>query len=1359
MDLATSATSATSGFYIYVPFFSDGTCSKYRDIYISNYTGYDFSGCGMTLKKPCESIKYALIEYHRTTGNQWLYCVRIHIKSPQKLDGLNGTGLKGFGNPSYKRGQHTHIEVLGEKSIISPNAIPSISISGITLEHIRLSVDGINPNVSNCTFKDASFVVINTHSTDITGCYWSNTSNITLLDVREVANVSIKKCGITNTTLEYTTSTRDVVLLGDIEHLTLEQFVINNSDVSINRKNYPAPGNGILSLVKIVSAVNTRLTGINISHSVLNDEDDSYGATVFLLDTESNISKSVFSNTKGRALAAIRCNLQISNSRFISNKCMASGYKSGGPALKVHSSNVSIERSSFDLNEVPDDVSQVRGGAIYAEKARLSVTESNFTKNVVKSPFSGFGGAIYLLGTRHSSGIKHAIHNCIFDTNTASFGGAVWSQYDSMNMSGNTFRANSADVQGGAIAQQSIEDNGAMLCTIHKCGFDSNLALVGGAIWSQGAQLQIDDSVFTSNIAKMDGGAVYSQGVSTEHHELIINNSIFEKNIANQGGAVWIKDIWLNIDGCIFASNGAAQYGGSINCDGPDNSQELIIRNVVFDNNFATIYGASLHTDHCYTISLENVTITSSQTCGSHNTLPQLYILSTSLTLTNVVMEILNEDCYLGYFDNFIFYGGEYTRHDTTTFNSFTLICPQNYKAAFKNTAGAVKDPSSVPCSKFSNTTCYDFIFTCKLVQSGSYILGNGILQAVDETVLYENNVSKSCPIPGGNCTQGLRPLDGFWGPHYAGNDTARFIKCAPELCCTGNECKDNTSCNSEHNRVGILCTRCKANYSESLFGDKCIANIQCNSVWPLVVVPLLVILIVIFSVFFGVQKYVTKFYGFVSVMLKGSHGDLKAISKPESKNQANTSCHVDQNEQEISTRCFQPEKQISAFLLAVFTIFYYTQDVTLYRVDLAPYHPAWQNIFSTKIIQNIFNLQAHVLGAITKETCISKSMTPVGKILLNISVYPLIYITFLGIYIIVFKLIPLCKRPNSCLSLNKKIVAGTSKIKMNIATGIIIVAMLSYQNVTKLSLKMLKCVTVDEKVLLIDYNTRCYEWWQYLVALYIVTCLVPFPIYLIFMPHNLKTRQISVREFLIGLIVPGPTVIWWLWETVISRLRSGKKGMSNISREIPSDNARIQFQSGAINTLAEENDISHGNEIDEIKEDTPLLNGENPNKPGDNTLHEILCQNVQGGYKVYLNGWLNWAGIILLLRMILVFLSVLVSGTLPRILSMLAVSIFSLVLYSIVRPCTKVVLNIFLIVSQAAIVFVGICYLVLASFQRAEYARLEDDPIPTALRIAIYVFSVLIPASCLLILAIDFLVRIAVNVVSLLIKCIHSCN
>ena len=1141
------------------------------------------------------------------------------MDGPEKLHGLNDTGLHGFGDPTFNRGQHTLIQILPWKIRLSPKSKPAISIQGVNFEHVQLSIEGMNTNLSDCNFQDSALIIQKMHSLNITRCNWTETSNITLLDARDITYASIEACEITGTILEYTNNTKDVVRLENLKYLTLNQFAINNSEMIINRTTYPDPENDILGLVYIVNSMSAQLSSVQITYSTLDDGKDYYGAALFMMDSESNISKSIFSNTKGRVLAAIKCNLTVSNSAFISNDY--AGYRS---CLSDYT---------------------VGGAAIYAENGTLLVGQSNFAYNNVNN--HGTGGALFLKNMTNHRDSSFMIQQSTFDSNMAYSAGAVWSQYTTLHIEGCNFTSNNATSHGGG-AGAIVFLNNSIASVIHNSTFDFNTGDFGGAVGSLYTPLHIEKSSFKSNIADSGGGAVYLYGRTPD--DIFISECIFDSNTAGWGAAVMSIDSQMSMDRCTITSNSAvlatdglhleSGYGGGVNCYvGLPPVLELTISNTAFRNNSASTKGAAVASDKCDTY-LENVTIIGNETCGQFNEASQLDITSPRLSLRDVILEINQQNCYPQYLDN-PKYNPTLAFYSELTYKNFSMICPSDYQATFQTGHRPVKNPQIAPCTEIGSMNCDDVVFKCQLVPDGNYILGKGKLHITNRTVSYENHVVKPCPIPGGNCTQGLRPLRGFWGPIHAENGIAKFIKCAPELCCRGSDCKDNTSCNSEYNRAGILCTQCKANHSESLFTEKCIASNKCNSIWPFVVIPFLVILIVTFSVFFGVQKYVTKFYGFVSVMFKGFHGDLKAISKPECHNKPNTSNNSELNEEDIGTRCLQPEKQFSAFVLAVFTIFYYTQDVTLYHVDLAPYHPPWQKIFDVKVIQNIFNLQAQLLGVITKETCISKSMTPVGKIFLTISLYPFIYITFLGIYIIVFKLIPKCKRPNSCLTLNQKIGASSSKIKLNLATGLMIVTMLSYQNVTKLALKMMKCVEVDEKVLLLDYNTKCYEWWQYFVGLYIVTCSIPFPIYLIFRPNSVKRQVISVREFLVGLILPGPLIMWGLVKQVISKFRNGHNKSQDISREMPSDIERIESESGTINN-------SSG--IEEINEDTPLLHGEHKNEPEDNNLQEALCQNVQGGYKLYLNGWLNWAGIILLLRMILVFLSVLVSGTLSRI-------------------------------------------------------------------------------------------------------------
>ncbi len=72
------------------------------------------------------------------------------------LDGLDGTGLQGFGNPKIKKGQHTDVQLIygefippkdrkdswrrNEATVPSNNGNPQISLRGITLKHVNLTI-------------------------------------------------------------------------------------------------------------------------------------------------------------------------------------------------------------------------------------------------------------------------------------------------------------------------------------------------------------------------------------------------------------------------------------------------------------------------------------------------------------------------------------------------------------------------------------------------------------------------------------------------------------------------------------------------------------------------------------------------------------------------------------------------------------------------------------------------------------------------------------------------------------------------------------------------------------------------------------------------------------------------------------------------------------------------------------------------------------------------------------------------------------------------------------------------------------------------------------------------------------------
>ena len=90
----------------------------------------------------------------------------------------------------------------------------------------------------------------------------------------------------------------------------------------------------------------------------------------------------------------------------------------------------------------------------------------------------------------------------------------------------------------------------------------------GGAIYNDGGNIILKDTVFKDNIAE-DGGAIYS-----ESGAIYIENSVFERNTAlgssefeGMGGAIHLSSAYLTIENCNFINN-TADYGGALIVNG-----------------------------------------------------------------------------------------------------------------------------------------------------------------------------------------------------------------------------------------------------------------------------------------------------------------------------------------------------------------------------------------------------------------------------------------------------------------------------------------------------------------------------------------------------------------------------------------------------------------------------------------------------------------------------------------------------------------------------------------------------------------------------------------------------------------------
>lgn len=335
------------------------------------------------------------------------------------------------------------------------------------------------------------------------------------------------------------------------------------------------------------------------------------GGAIYTLG-ELNISNSYFyKNYAPKSGGAIYCenNLFVNNTTFSDNTA-GDGYFGGAICCGKIGGNFTIIDSVFENNKARGGYGD--GGAIYCESGNLIVNNTNFTKNQVLDE----GGAVYIY-----SKYDPIFTSCIFEENTAEYGGAIYYDTSSdeaeLKISECTFNKNEAEVDGGAIycegyinvSDSTFKKNKATKATaaksfggairskgigtfIRDSTFEDNFAYNhGGAIYSDGYYIDIKDSTFTDNEANVDGGAVYGDKFVDISNSIFHNNAATGKTSAKSfGGAVRAND-FITVTGCDFSNNHAYNRGGAVYAD-----TEIKIINSNFTANTAKDYGGAVYT-------------------------------------------------------------------------------------------------------------------------------------------------------------------------------------------------------------------------------------------------------------------------------------------------------------------------------------------------------------------------------------------------------------------------------------------------------------------------------------------------------------------------------------------------------------------------------------------------------------------------------------------------------------------------------------------------------------------------------------------------------------------------------------------
>ncbi|KYQ91112.1 pectin lyase-like family protein [Tieghemostelium lacteum] len=286
----------------------------------------------------------------------------------------------------------------------------------------------------------------------------------------------------------------------------------------------------------------------------------------------------------------------LDNSTTIDNNYPSKGlgsvlfFESGDNVTAV--STLSISKSVFTR-------SIARSAIIFidSEQMSTSITDSEFTLNYGSSASCLFsysavninqtifqnnkvmadGGALYL----NSVMSPNSIYQSTFTDNQAGNGGAILIRDAYLQLKETTFNRNSAKVRGGSI--HAIGDTCNLV--FNDCTFNNSVASTGGAIAQEsGGSFQFSTTEFLNNEA-IQGGSLY---LTLQVEGTFQSTSILFSN-ADQGGAIYASDVKLTFLSGNQISNNIAQNGGSVFCS----ASVLNITGTLFQNNTDTLTSSS----------------------------------------------------------------------------------------------------------------------------------------------------------------------------------------------------------------------------------------------------------------------------------------------------------------------------------------------------------------------------------------------------------------------------------------------------------------------------------------------------------------------------------------------------------------------------------------------------------------------------------------------------------------------------------------------------------------------------------------------------------------------------------------------
>ena len=382
------------------------------------------------------------------------------------------------------------------------------------------------------------------------------------------------------------------------------------------------------------------------------------------------------------------------------------------------------------------------------------------------------------------------------------------------------------------------------------------------------------------------------------------------------------------------------------------------------------------------------------------------------------------------------------------------------------------------------------------------------------------------CPV-GANCTEHIKSKSNFYG-YITKQQKLKFVACPPNFGCSADQCKTITICNK--GRSGTLCGKCSKNNTESFLSAKCISVNLCKNFGKFWLIYCAYALSLATCVYYMRD---------LIILIKTAGGKVSKVFKFFQKEKSSE----DETVEMISIIGGEghPEEKIAPFtmsgIFALIVSFYQVRGVM--AVDVR-YRGISRFSFIT-VISKFINLE--IVAVNSASYCPMTDLNAVSK-------------AFIKTYLLTVALI-MASLMNYLISRIYYSFGGKlrreSSLKPSDRLGICLirVLMLNYKNIATASLMLLNCVEVAGiRVLHINGDIKCFEWWQVIVAVFFSTWIMFFPLSLKLSYTMFMKDEITFPKFIFCLMIPFALVVYHILNrNVVSVVLQKSRNVSKLQR------------------------------------------------------------------------------------------------------------------------------------------------------------------------------------------------------------------